>query len=127
MSLNSNLFKTSQRLNDCAVHDAAHVKTGDVGDYVRLIQIALMQIDELQIEKVETDAMRYGPSTARAVLSYKTKRSIINRAYQQTPDAIVGKMTIASLDDEMRRMQYTPKLRQGKYCTYPGSADRSIR
>lgn len=125
MSLNSNLFKESRRLNDCAVRDAAHVKTGDVGDHVRLIQIALEQIDGLQIEKIETDATRYGPSTARAVLSYKTKRSIINRAYQQTPDAIVGKMTIASLDDDMRRMQYTPKLRYGKYCAYPGWADPS--
>lgn len=79
----------------------------------------------MQIEKVETEARRYGPSTARAVLSYKTKRSIINRAYQQTPDAIVGKMTIASLDDEMRRMQYTPRIRHGKYCTHPGWADPS--
>lgn len=125
MSLNSNLFKDNRRLNDCAVFDAAHIKTGDVGDHVRLIQIALMQIDGLQIETVETDAMRYGPSTARAVLSYKTKRSIINHAYQQTPDPIVGKMTIASLDDDMRQMQYTPKIRHGKYCGYAGFADPS--
>ncbi len=44
---------------------------------------------------------RYGPRTAAAVLAYKTKRAIINRAYQQTPDSIVGKMTIERLDKDM--------------------------
>ena len=43
----------------------------------------------------------YGPSTKAAVLAYKTRRQIINRSYQSTPDAIVGKMTIASLDAEV--------------------------
>lgn len=47
----------------------------------------------------------YGPSTAAAVLSYKTNRQIINRSYQTKPDSIVGKMTIASLDAEMRGRQ----------------------
>jgi hypothetical protein len=35
------------------------------------------------------------------VLKYKTKRNIVNRAYQSSPDNIVGKMTIASLDREL--------------------------
>jgi len=43
----------------------------------------------------------YGRSTANAVLAYKTKRAIINHAYQSHADNIVGKMTIASLDAEM--------------------------
>jgi hypothetical protein len=34
-------------------------------------------------------------------LSYKKKRNIINRSYQTQADNIVGKMTIASLDNEM--------------------------
>ena len=40
------------------------------------------------------------PATA-AVLNFKKKRGIINRAYQTAPDNIVGKMTIWSLDEEI--------------------------
>ena len=58
----------------------------------------------------------YGPSTAAAVLSYKTKRQIINRSYQTTPDSIVGKMTIASLDAEMR----------GHQLSFPGVGDCAL-
>ena len=43
----------------------------------------------------------YGPSTAAAVLAFKTRRNIINRAYQTKADNIVGRMTIAALDAEM--------------------------
>jgi hypothetical protein len=38
-------------------------------------------------------------------LAYKRKRQIINRSYQSTPDSIVGKMTIASLDAEMAKLE----------------------
>ena len=41
------------------------------------------------------------PTTASAVLRYKTERQIVNRAYQTQPDNIVGKMTMKSLDQEI--------------------------
>ncbi len=43
----------------------------------------------------------YDATTAAAVLRYKTERAIINFAYQTSPDDIVGKMTMRSLDNEM--------------------------
>lgn len=43
----------------------------------------------------------YGPTTAAAVQSYKDKRGIINFSYQKAADNIVGKMTIAALDQEL--------------------------
>jgi len=62
-------------------------------------------LDGDAIDPAELSAERYGPSTASAVLSYKTKHSIINRAYQTQPDNIVGIMTMASLDDGMVRIE----------------------
>jgi hypothetical protein len=53
-----------------------------------------------QFEK-EASAKNYGIATTKAVLSYKTKRKIINRSYQSSPNNIVGKMTIAALDRDM--------------------------
>lgn len=58
-------------------------------------------LDGLSIDHAEISAQRYGPSTAAAVLTYKKKRAIINRSYQNAEDNIVGKMTIASLDKEL--------------------------
>lgn len=56
----------------------------------------------------------YGPSTAAAVLAYKQQRNIINRAYQQQPDNIVGMMTITQLDAELcaltRQSQFSARL-----------------
>ena len=43
----------------------------------------------------------FGPATAAAVLAFKQKRDVINRAYQSKADNIVGKMTMAALDKEM--------------------------
>jgi hypothetical protein len=101
MPLQSNLFRSDQKLQACLLHDSAHVTPGSVGDHVNKIQTALMILDKLDIEPSERSAKRYGPSTAAAVLSYKKKRNIINRSYQTQADNIVGKMTIASLDNEM--------------------------
>jgi hypothetical protein len=52
----------------------------------------------------------YGPSTADAVLRYKTDRDIVNRSYQQAADNIVGKMTIQYLDREVAELEKRPKL-----------------
>lgn len=106
--LHSKLLSPSQRLNACLTQDSAHVKPGDRGDFVKLIQVALLRIDNSVIPPAETDAGLYGTGTASAVLSYKTARKIINTAYQTQPDNIVGKMTIKSLDDEMVKIEAAP-------------------
>ncbi len=108
MPLTSNIFKNNTRLQSCLVVDASHVTPGSSGDHVGLIQIALNELDGLIIDSAEVAAKRYGPSTAAAVLAFKKKRKIINLAYQQTEDDIVGKMTIAALDKEMFDLQFTP-------------------
>jgi hypothetical protein len=51
---------------------------------------------------------KYGPSTARAVLTFKRARNIINRSYQTQADDIVGKMTIAELDKELVKLENPP-------------------
>src|SRR6185295_16020647 len=89
----------------CLVDNAAHLTPGTQGEAVARIQFALFSLDTLEIDRTELVTQTYGPSTAAAVLSYKTKRHIINRSYQTTPDNIVGKMTIASLDAEMLERQ----------------------
>lgn len=116
MPLVSNLMKDSALLNACLTSDVAHVTLGAVGDHVHRIQVALLDLDGLSIDAGELAANRYGPSTATAVLAYKRKRKIINRAYQTTEDNIVGKMTIASLDKEMFDRQVMPRP-GGKVCT----------
>jgi hypothetical protein len=105
MGLVSRLFQGNSKLEACLVNDAAHVTLGAQGEHVAKIQFALFSLDTLKIDRPELVTQTYGPSTAAAVLSYKTIRQIINRSYQTTPDSIVGKMTIASLDAEMRDRQ----------------------
>lgn len=73
----------------------------DSGTHIRKIQQALFRLG-LKIDRSETNTMQYGPSTADAVFEFKKKRNIINRAYQQSPDKIVGQMTMEALDLEMR-------------------------
>lgn len=97
MGLSSQLFRGDSKLEAAAISDPAHIVPGAHGDHVRKIQIALIQLDGA---KIATDGF-YGPGTAAAVLAYKTKRNIINHAYQSRPDNIVGKMTIAAMDAEL--------------------------
>ena len=77
---------------------------GNRGDFVGLIQIALIEIDNATIDAGELAGEIYGNSTAAAVLAYKKRRAIINRSYQSSADNIVGKMTIRSLDDDMLKI-----------------------
>jgi len=109
MPLLSNLFGGGRALEACAVQDSAHVTLGAIGDHVAKIQLAVSVLDGLVIDRNELQTQRYGRSTAAAVLAYKKKRQIVNRSYQNAPDDIVGKMTIASLDQEMRRRELRPK------------------
>ena len=101
MGLVSRLFRYNNKLQACLADNAAHVTLGAQGEHVGKIQFALFSLDTLKIERAELVTQTYGPSTAAAVLSYKTKRQIINPSYQTKPDGIVGRMTIASLDAEI--------------------------
>lgn len=101
MPLESSLFKGDAALEACLIRDAAHITPGAVGAHVGKIHKALMQVDNLSITPGEVSAKTYGPSTSAAVLDFKKRRSIINRAYQTQADNIVGKMTIDALDTEM--------------------------
>lgn len=108
MALESTAFRDSAALQACAAQDQAHVTRGAVGDHVARLQFALFAADGAGIADEEVAARRYGPSTAAAVLAYKTQRSIVNRAYQSAPDDIVGRMTVAALDRDMLAKQGQP-------------------
>ncbi len=101
MALKAELFRGDSHLENAAVSDGAHILTGARGAHVEKLQVALMLLDGATIAANELAVDLYGGSTAAAVLAYKSKRKIINPAYQTTPDNIVGKMTIAALDQEM--------------------------
>jgi peptidoglycan hydrolase-like protein with peptidoglycan-binding domain len=102
MSLQSELFKSDPKLEACAVRDSAHITQGTTGEQVGKIQTALgVLIPDRRIDQTELSRQHYGPSTAAAVLDYKTRRRIINFSYQTRPDDIVGKMTIAAMDYEL--------------------------
>ena len=121
MSLSSNLFRGNVALEACAVKDSAHVTSGAIGDHVARIQFALSSLDGAKIDRAEITTRRYGKSTAAAVLAYKKKRKIINPSYQTTADDIVGKMTIAALDNEMKRKERAPKPPGDCAISPPGS------
>lgn len=120
MALRSRLFHGDDRLEACAISDPAHLTPGSSGRSVGKVQRALTITDGAVIEAREMRAETYGPSTTAAVLSYKQARNIINKAYEQTVDPIVGKMTIKSLDDEMSRIEANAK--GSAICGDPGPA-----
>ncbi len=101
MPLVSLLLRDEPRLQACLVADTAHVVPGATGRHVGLIQKLLLVLEKARISESELRAALYGPTTAAAVLAYKRKRNIVNRAYQTTADNIVGKMTIAKMDEEL--------------------------
>jgi hypothetical protein len=119
LGLRSNLFKGNRGLAACEINDAAHFTIGKQGDDVARIQMALLAIDSLKIERQELLSKTYGQSTAIAVLAFKTKRQIINYSYQNKPDNIVGKMTIAALDREMSLWEATHR--------FPGDCTPAVR
>jgi hypothetical protein len=57
---------------------------------------------------VSCEAKVYGPKTRAAVQEFKRKRKIINFSYQTAADDIVGKMTIARLDNELFALEQRP-------------------
>jgi peptidoglycan hydrolase-like protein with peptidoglycan-binding domain len=114
MALTSRKFSGDQKLEACLVNDSAHVTQGATGEHVMKLQTALMMLDDAKIDQHEAASKYYGPSTAAAVLAYKTKRRIINSSYETKADNIVGKMTIAALDREMLRFEH--QLREYNSC-----------
>ncbi|NLP63032.1 hypothetical protein [Paraburkholderia sacchari] len=107
MALQSKLFGGDAALEAAAVSDNAHIMPGASGQHVKKIQIALIAVDSAQIDADEMSSASYGPSTAFAVLAFKSSRVIINRSYQTKPDNIVGKMTVTRLDDEFAAYEKT--------------------
>lgn len=99
MPLRSELFSDSRELQACLVSDASHVVPGARGDHVARIQSALVRLRVLEAADARAEAGHYGPRTTDAVLTYKRAFKIINRSYQTSADNVVGRMTIASLDD----------------------------
>ena len=122
-------------MQGCLIRDSDHVTPGSTGFHVRLIQAALMAIDGAFIDAEELAAGTYGRTTADAVLAYKQARGVINRAYQNTADRIVGKMTIASIDAELVKLQEAaartgpklPKLEHEPPSLYELDAKRFVR
>jgi peptidoglycan hydrolase-like protein with peptidoglycan-binding domain len=123
MGLQSRFFRGIPELEAAAVSDPAHILIGAMGDHVAMIQQALMAIDGAVISDGELKTKRYGPSTANAVLTYKRKRNIVNRAYQTQPDNIVGKMTMAALDKGMLHVEATVSVKAIE-CDFDGRPKR---
>ena len=121
MALQSQLLRGDPNLESAAVSDAAHIVPGAKGQHVRKIQLALIQLDGAVIS---ADGM-YGPGTAAAVLAYKKRRNIVNRAYQAQADNIVGKMTIDRLDKEMFAAEQTND--RAIRCVFPPDTQQSTR
>lgn len=102
--LESALFCNDAKLEAAAVSDPAHILLGHAGEHVGKIQQALIQLNGAAIDSAELQAKKYGPSTAKAVLLYKQKFSILGPG-QTAPDNIVGKKTTAHLDHAMAQIQ----------------------
>lgn len=102
MPLLSQLFAGDPKLQNALDKHAGHITPGSQGEHVAKIQTALFLVDGLSVDPAELRDQIYGKSTAAAVLAYKRKRRIINFAYQSAEDNIVGKMTIAALDSDVR-------------------------
>ena len=106
MLLRSQFLRDDPKLQACLVSDQAHVTTGARGSHVGKIQLAVILLEKsAHIPVAELRAQLYGPGTAAAVLKYKQKRKIVNRAYETTADNIVGKMTIAKMDSELLALE----------------------
>lgn len=121
MALRSKLFAGDPKLEAAAVRDSAHIQRGDAGDHVRKIQAALVKVDAARLA---ADGI-FGPVTAAAVLEFKKKRDIVNRTYQSQADTIVGKMTIAALDEEMVAFEVQNRITvQDSYCKFDDPALR---
>lgn len=93
--LTSKLLRDNDRLQSCAQVDPSHVRPGDPpSEHVRLIQEALRIVANADIPASEKN---YGDATTKAVVAFKTDRSIFTRGTTSV-DPIVGINTIRELD-----------------------------
>jgi hypothetical protein len=104
--LQSDEFKDDSKLEACATTPSAHLRVGSPpGPHILKIQLALERLRPTgpPIAEAEKKAMRYGPTTAKAVLNYKKTHvpAIVNFSYQKDPDEIVGQMTIKAMDADL--------------------------
>ena len=112
-----------RRLEACLVNDAAHITPGTIGDHVKRIQIALNLLSAGPGRKtvfLKVDGI-YGPRTAAAVKAYKQQRRIL-QPWQTSPDDIVGKRTLKSLDEEMEVLENEEPADSGFVATTPAGA-----
>ncbi|RAR57582.1 hypothetical protein C7401_115138 [Paraburkholderia unamae] len=104
--LHSDELRDDPKLEACATSPSGHLRVGTPpGPHILKIQLAIERLRPTgpSISAAEKSAMSYGPTTARAVLNYKTTHlpPIINFSYQRVPDDIVGQMTIVAMDAEL--------------------------
>jgi peptidoglycan hydrolase-like protein with peptidoglycan-binding domain len=97
MGLISKRFANVDKLEQCAVDDAARLTIGANGPHVALVQQALIDLGE-SVGPLGADG-DYGSGTAAGVVSYKTARSILDA--QGQINGVVGKKTITTLDAEI--------------------------
>ena len=110
MPLRSTTLRGSAALQACLVNDRAHVTPGAFGAHVGLIQKCLLVLEPSLISADEIRTRTYGRTTTAAVLAYKKARNIVNRSYQNQADNIVGKMTIARLDQDIAKVEQSTTL-----------------
>jgi hypothetical protein len=95
------------KLNACLATDSAHFTPGQVGPHVKVIQDVLGIIRSrnpgLGIPPIGDPPGSYGRDTAAAVKSYKASNAIVREGQQL--DAIVGRMTLTRLDNELLNRQ----------------------
>lgn len=124
MPLQSITLRGDARLQKCLISDPHHVTPGSRGEHVGLIQKCILVLEHGRIGPDELRTRTYGPSTAAAVLAYKRARQIINRTYQHQADNIVGRMTIARLDEEIAKVERASTHLDR--CGQAGGSDRSL-
>lgn len=103
--LESDFFKGAgnDALEACATNDGKHIwkRENSRGPHVEKIQGALKKLGF----KISDPPGVFGDSTEKAVLAYKGPPRNILQPWQSSPDPIVGKRTIASLDNDMAELE----------------------
>ncbi len=100
--LTNNKPDVQRRLDACLNVDPMHFMPGTSGPHIELVQIALAQVREVldkRIPEITDKRGFYGPSTTRAVHTYKETRDIVIPGHKL--DDIVGRRTISFLDDDL--------------------------
>ncbi|MEU8580238.1 peptidoglycan-binding domain-containing protein [Streptomyces abikoensis] len=104
MPLDSARFAGVDRLERCLAGEfAARLDQGTTGDFVALVQQALMDLGQ-SLPAFGADGV-YGEETVAAVLSYKTAHDLRNP--DGSIDGVVGPLTMAALDQECTALDET--------------------